>query len=170
MKYKTEKYKALKTIKAGTIAIFLIAFSVSMAKTQEVIATGGSYHESSNASIGWTLGETLTETFQVDETQLTQGFHQSKITVVSVDEVIQTDYNIKAFPNPTDAFVTLSLETENYENIHFRIFDANGRFVKDDQINAPKTTVSFEGLMPGIYFIKIIEYDKELQTIRIIKN
>jgi hypothetical protein len=42
----------------------------------EVIASSGDYFENTNASLGWTLGETVTESFANGNIFLTQGFQQ----------------------------------------------------------------------------------------------
>lgn len=48
----------------------------------EVISTSGDYFENSNASLSWTLGETVTETFENSNFFLTQGFQQPVIGVI----------------------------------------------------------------------------------------
>ncbi len=54
------------------LAVLLSGQSLS----PEVISTSGDYFENTNASLSWTLGETVTETFANGNIFLTQGFQQ----------------------------------------------------------------------------------------------
>jgi len=154
----------------GVFALLTLLFSISALSSQEVISTSGNHHESDDKSISWTLGETVIETFKADEIILTQGFHQPALTVVSVDEIDLPGYNITAFPNPTKSYVTLNVEAESYDNMSFQLYDFNGSLIEHNLLESQKTNVSFEGLKPGVYFIRIIEENKHLTTIKIIKN
>ncbi len=145
-------------------------FSLSTLHAQEVIATAGNHHEAGDISVSWTLGETIIETFKAGENILTQGFHQSKLTVVSIDEIDLPGYNITAFPNPASSYVTLKIEAENYEKMSFRLYDFNGRLIERNRIGGSYTNISFEGLKPAAYFIRIIEDGKKLTTVKIIKK
>ncbi|MFU8843753.1 MAG: hypothetical protein ACNA7V_08100 [Bacteroidales bacterium] len=59
--------------------------------TPEVISSSGGYFESTNASVSWTLGETVTETFTGTSFILTQGFQQPlgiQITGIDLDLLV----------------------------------------------------------------------------------
>ncbi len=165
------RLKALDISKRIFIVVLLASvFSISTAKAQQVIAAGGNHHEAGGTSISWTLGETVIETFKADENIITQGFHQSKLTVVSIEEIDALDYKITAFPNPTTSNIMLNVEAEDYENMSFRLYDFNGRLVEQNRIDGENTKVSLEGLKSGIYFIRIIMDSEKLTTVKIIKN
>ncbi len=153
-----------------TAALFTFLFSQSTLHAQEVIATGGNHHKAGDISVSWTLGETVIETFRAGESILTQGFHQSKLTVVSIDEIDLPGYNITAFPNPASSYVTLKVEAENYEKMSFRLYDFNGRLIEQNRIDGSYTNISFEGLKPAVYYITIIEDVRKLTTVKIIKK
>lgn len=163
------KHKTLLN-KSVLYAFLAITFSVSAISAQQVVSLAGNHHENGDMSISWTLGETVIETFNADEKILTQGFHQPTLTVVSIDDADMPRYNITAFPNPVKSYVTLSVEAEKHENMRFMLYDLNGNLIKKDGIYGKNTEVSFEGLTPALYFIRIIEENKSLTTIKIIKN
>jgi hypothetical protein len=59
--------------------------------TPEVISSSGGYFENTNASVSWTLGETVTETFIGTNVNLTQGFQQPfgiQITGIDLDLLV----------------------------------------------------------------------------------
>jgi len=164
---KTGRCKVKGLFVAALLAFF---FALSTVSAQQVVASGGNHHEACEISISWTLGETVIETFTTEENTLTQGFHQPQLTVVAVDEIVKLGYMITAFPNPVQNYVTLSVEAENYENLTFRLYDFNGRLIEQNPIQGNLTNVSFEALNPAVYFITILEENKKITTLKIIKN
>lgn len=67
---------------AVVFTITLTAQSVS----PEVVASAGDYYEGTNASLSWTLGEIVTETYTAGGVTLTQGFQQPiSITIAGID-------------------------------------------------------------------------------------
>src|SRR4051812_9015968 len=67
------------------IYIFVLLFICIQAGAQslspKVIASAGGYFTSANASLSWTLGETMGQTFTNGNNVLTQGFQQPYVTV-----------------------------------------------------------------------------------------
>ena len=164
------KTKNKAVISKALLALFTLIFLFSTVSAQQVISTSGNHHEEGDRSISWSIGETVIETYKVDEVTLTQGFHQPLLTVVSVDELDMPGYNITAYPNPTRSFVTLSVEAEKYENMNFMLYGFNGNLIKQGFIKDKNTEISFEGLKPAVYFIRVVDENKNLTTIKIIKN
>lgn len=151
-------------------ALFSIHSSQLTLHAQEVISTSGKHHESADKSISWTLGEMVTETFSAGENILTQGFHQSKLTVVSMNDMDLPGYTITAYPSPAKSYVTLSVEAEKYENMVYRLYDLNGKLITQGSIDAKNTSISFSGLKPAVYFLRVIDDQKNVRSIKIIKN
>ncbi len=170
MKHKNGKWTKIKVKSLLAAALLTFFFSLSILQSQEVISTAGNHHKEGDIYISWTLGETVIETFKVDENILTQGFHQPTLTVVSIDEIDMPGYNITAFPNPAKSYLTLSVEARKYEKMNYMLYDFNGNLIKRGFIKEKNTEISFEGLKPAVYFIRIIEENKHLTTIKIIKN
>ncbi len=164
---KTGRCKAKGLFVAALLAFFFAHATVS---AQQVVASGGNHHEAGEISISWTLGETVIETFTTEENILTQGFHQPWLTVVAVDEILEPGYIITAFPNPVQSYVTLRVEAESFENMTFRLYDFNGRLIEQNPIQGNLTNISFEALIPAVYVITIIEENKKITTLKIIKN
>jgi hypothetical protein len=114
-----------------TITVLLNAQSIS----PQVIATTGEHFADSNFQVSWTLGEPLTTTISNGNIVLTQGFHQTFITVTSVKENIASTIDILVYPNPTSAAVNISL-ANNSEDLQIEFFDMSGKLVFKDKIAA----------------------------------
>jgi hypothetical protein len=139
-------------------------------KAQQAVVSGGNFHQNSQGSISWGLGEAVIETFEVDDIIITQGFQQSKLTITTIEELPESEFSITAFPNPANDFVYLKSNLNESDDVYFTMFDLNGKIVMQDKINSTLEKVSFRALKSGVYFIKISLNNKEMKTIKVIKQ
>ncbi|MFO8067789.1 MAG: T9SS type A sorting domain-containing protein [Bacteroidales bacterium] len=166
----------MKTKVLLSFIIAIISFPLfSQNNQQEVISTGGNHFESEDLSVTFTVGETFVETLYSNEYILTQGFHQTKLTIVNIEDAPELYFNITAFPNPTNDFVNVKIEghdasIDNKSKLHYSIFDMNGKLIVSNVINEKSFRINFSNLKPTTYFIKIFENNKEMKTFKIIKQ
>ena len=71
-------HKRILTILLSCWSMFLFA------QQQEVISSAGAAFENSTGSISFTMGECITSTLSTTSYILTQGFHQTKLTIVDI--------------------------------------------------------------------------------------
>ena len=159
--------------------ILIIAFTTSMGYTfaqsiqSDVIATTGAYFKSANYTMSWTLGECVTETFSNYENTLTQGFQQSFYNITAVDQLEYCGIKVKAFPNPTTDFITVSIETTKVPLFDYKIelLDIQGRQLINHKIRDKSIRVSMSEYAKGTYFLKVSDPRKNvLQCFKIQKN
>ena len=154
-------------MKKFTLFFCLIsAFSFSL-NAQEVISTTGDFDENTSASLSWTIGEVLIETY-TGSSILTQGFHQTNLSASSIFENETLDFSIKIYPNPTPD--RINLLSESYEDLSFQVFDYSGKLLKEDKIISKLTVIDFIKYPSAVYFLKINEGVQLLKTFQIIKN
>ncbi len=136
--------------------------------SQQVIATAGDHMSNSNGSMSWTLGEVITETFTNSTSQLTQGFHQPSLKVVSLvpDNLI----SITAFPNPTAEILYLQINEESLSDFLYEMYDVNGKQVMNGKIIKSTTEITFINQAPAMYFIKVLKENRCVKNIKIIKE
>jgi hypothetical protein len=89
----------MKSILKLLIFCWLLHFG-SVLYAQQIVTTGGDYHQNSSGSISYTIGELAIETFSKTNNILTQGFHQTNLIAVAINELKGLDFEISAFPNP----------------------------------------------------------------------
>ncbi|MCB0683669.1 MAG: hypothetical protein KDC32_22625, partial [Saprospiraceae bacterium] len=86
------------------LMLFLSLLSAGWLHSQslapEVIASAGEHFATANAQLSWTVGEPVIETYTGSTAQLTQGFHQTNLTVVAVNDPTAA-FQVSVFPNPT---------------------------------------------------------------------
>jgi hypothetical protein len=146
-----------------------ISFCKAQSVSPDVIASAGDFFSNSSGQIQWTLGELSIETYQNSSNMITQGFHQpfSLNTGLSAFSGAEP---IIVYPNP--ATDILNIETPPAGNYIVSLMDVTGRIIKTEQTEKSDTIrLSLTGCSEGIYFVKIVNSDKNfIQYIRIIKS
>ncbi|MBN1597446.1 MAG: T9SS type A sorting domain-containing protein [Bacteroidales bacterium] len=148
----------------------LILFAVQYSICQEVIAASGDDAASADLSISWTIGETVTGTFENSNGILTQGIHQGYLTVTPINETQELNFEISAFPNPASDILRIRVESNTTEGLSYILLDAQGRLLLQDNIYGNMTEIPFTNYAPAIYFLKIREGQKEIMCFKIIKS
>jgi hypothetical protein len=64
------------------------------------------------------------------------------------------------------------LKIENYEaeNLRYQLYDNSGILLQDIKVEGSETSIVMNNLVPAIYFLKVIQGNKEIKTFKIIKN
>lgn len=152
--------KFLTTISLAVLPILGMAQSIS----PEVIASAGEHFDNGTTQLSWTLGEVVIDTYDNGTNILTQGFHQTQLTVTSVEESL-SDVRMNMYPNPTSEF--LNIELGNNENdINLQLFDMSGKLVHKDVINAydTKYVLPMNNVATGNYLVQMQSVDGKMNT------
>ena len=153
------------------LIIIIIFFALSGAIfAQDVISSAGNSNNISGYEVSWTLGEPLIETLSAGSSVLTQGFHQSKLVITSIDEIPGQINIVSVFPNPTHQFACIKFNKLPEQNI-YKLFDLSGRILKSGVITSAETQVDLSRFAEGTYLLKIFRNDSEpIQTFKIIRQ
>ena len=155
--------------KTSFFPILFLLFFVHYGIAQEVISSSGSSFENSDARLSWTLGEPVIETFTSDQSVLTQGFQQSKLTVTAINQISDNSIRIKVYPNPVTS--QLTIETGKNEKFNFSLIDLNGKVLIKKEVKEFVETVDMQAFIPGSYFLTVFSNNgKQLQTFKVIKS
>lgn len=136
---------------------------------QEVIATGGKTDKISDYSIDWTIGETIISTGISGELFLTQGLHQPRLSVTTLDKTPESGINFNVFPNPTSDI--LHIHSENFQDaISISLHTLSGKLLMKKAFSTKTMEMSLHQLPSGTYFLKIFgKKQKALSTFKILK-
>lgn len=77
---------------------------------------------------------------------------------------------IRAFPNPTNGPLNLSFDNSNQRNIEIHVMNINGQLLR--QLSSHKNGVytDISDWPAGIYLVRMIDGDKEIKEVRIVKQ
>ena len=106
---------------------------------------------------------------------MAQGVQQPyEISVISrLEDISGINLCCSAYPNPTNSFLTLLVESKNnidISNLTYILYDISGNILDVKKIIGDETILSMENLFPSTYFLKITDNSKEIKIFKIIKN
>lgn len=149
--------------------------SIGQSLEREVIASSGTYFSGTNLALEWSNGEVFTETFSSSGNVLTQGFHQTRLTITALEhpnlEAELSDYQIHVFPNPVNDHVCVEING-GIEPVHSRVCDMTGKLIhaKDEMEMGQRYSFPMNHLADGMYFVRIFDAnDNPIQTFKVIK-
>jgi len=156
--------------------LFLVSLLISVKMllsqqiNQSVISSDGGYAINNQYSITYTIGELVSD-FATDTSlnvDLTQGFNQSFLNIVSVDNLF-FDVDINVFPNPTHDFLNVEV-LSSHNNLSINLFDISGKLIRENDISQNKFSISFSDLAAGNYFLVFLNNNEKLKTIKVNKS
>ena len=160
----------MKKIRKLLLAFCVFGFGTAV-QAQEVIASGGDYYKSDGVgSISYTIGELAIASYSTANGILLEGFQAGALTVLSDVSVTKVDYQVSAYPNPVLSELKLKISDTQGKRLQYRIYDANGKLVKQNLILGDETTISFGKLGRATYVVKVFNANTELKSFTIVKN
>lgn len=138
--------------------------SMAQSVTPEVIASAGEHFDNGTTQLSWTLGEVMIDTYDNGSNILTQGFHQTNLTVTTIDEAV-SDIRLNLYPNPTSEFLNIELGN-NEKDINLQMYDMSGKLMHKDVINAydTKYVLPMQSVATGKYLIQMQSEDGKMNT------
>lgn len=152
-----------------SIIILILFLAGSMVSAQQVVSSNGDSQSTAGVEVSWTVGEAVIETFIGGSNTLTQGFHQTKLTITAVSELLIPGLEIKAFPNPTQDFITVHF-SEYIEGSRYFLYDFTGKLLENKLILSADTEINMQKYAGGQYILKLTNKSRQpIQTFQIIK-
>ena len=149
---------AMASLTLGVLGKLNMAYSQSIAP--EILAVSGDYFTGTNATLSWTIGESVTETFSSANAILTQGFHQTSLTVTGIKD-IDKNFSVSVYPNPVMNQLTVELEKVK-RNYSIEITDLNGKLISVQKINSTHSTIDVITYSAGVYFLNLKNENNQL--------
>jgi hypothetical protein len=153
-----------------TLMLLLIFSCGTGLVAQQVVATAGSSLSNASGSISYTIGEGIAQTLSKGDKTLTQGFHQTTISVSIVSVIKDLGFSVSVFPNPASDELTLKLDTEKVTGLQYLLFDPNGKLISQKNLISSETKIHVDQLATGLYILKLQSGSKELKTFKFIKQ
>jgi len=149
------------------VLLVLSLFTTLGVLSQEVISTQGDSYSNASGSIDFTIGEVITATETNDVGVITQGFHQTNLNVLGVDDHFPS-YEAIIFPNPTEDI--LNIRTSTFEDVTYTLYDTQGKLVMQNKLLAEQTPIQLVHLAAGGYSLVLNNSTQKLKTFRLIKT
>mgnify|MGYP001344378524 CR=1 FL=1 len=165
MNQKTTDMKKL----TGFLFVSVSLSSIAQSLTPTVVSSTGDYYVGSAATLSWTLGEVVTDTYNGTSNQLTQGFHQPDLRF-SIIEDLATEMTLNLFPNPTNGLVSFEIKN-NFDALNIAILDPAGRIIYTSSYAAQSVLqIDLSTFANGIYYMQVTtESNQKIKTLKIEK-
>jgi hypothetical protein len=153
----------------GLLFVSVSFSSLAQSLTPTVVSSTGDYYVGSAATLSWTLGEVVTDTYNGTSNQLTQGFHQPDLRF-SVLEDLATEMTLNLYPNPTNGLVSFEVKN-NLNTLQVSILDLSGRIIYNSTYAAESVLqIDMSSYASGIYFMHVTsETNQKIKTLKIEK-
>ena len=144
--------------------ILLSIPGLSQSISPTVVASSGNYSENNDVSLSWTLGEIAIETLEAETLILTQGFHQGNPVIDAIEKIIDENFRIKIYPNPTNQSVTVEIFRRDPGKVMLEVIDLNGKLLSNKLIEETKnkTEIDFSPYSPATYYLRIKTQDQKV--------
>lgn len=139
-------------------------FGMAQSIEPQVIASAGEHFDNGTVQLSWTLGEVMIDTYDNGTNILTQGFHQTELTVTSIEENL-SNIRLNLYPNPTSEFLNIELGN-NDKDINLQLFDMSGKLIHRDVITAytNKFVLPMNAVATGKYLVQMQSEDGQMNT------
>ncbi len=94
---------------------------------------------------------------------------QSVSACTGINNSFVSEEEIKIYPSPSKGFINVDLSNFNGEPTQVQILNALGQIVLTENIEQKQTRFNIENLSAGIYFVKILQSNKQ-QIVKLIKE
>ena len=144
--------------------IALLAISTCIAQEQSVIGSAGNYFSNAAVSIEYTVGEVVIFTGSSTNNTLTQGFHQTQLSAVGLEELGDEMSILRAFPNPTNGQLNIELP-ETPDPYKLILLDPQGKVIALSDLKAnERRQLDLSGFANGTYFLRLTNSQKDITT------
>ena len=161
-------------VKSAIIGVLLLTCTLHLfpVMAQESINTTGGNSSSNEGSVSFSIGQVVYSTTAGSNGSAAEGIQQSfEISVVSKIEEAKGIYlTISVYPNPATDYLILEVKDFELLAMTFQLFDMQGKLLQTQKITSHQTSIVMSNLAPGIYFVKVMQENKEVKTFKIIKN
>ena len=153
------------------IITFLFAYSFHAQNLDHfVIGTDGGYAGNNQFSLSYTIGEIVTElgSDSVNNIDLTQGFQQAYISIVSTENHI-AEIDISVFPNPAVNYLNVNISDLSKVKT-YSMYDMFGKLLLQQEIISNQFEISFSNLSSGNYLLIFKNDLQKLKTLKVQKS
>ncbi len=160
----------MKHKKTITSVVFIL-LGLGGLHAQETVTTSGGDATGTGGTASYTVGQVVYTTNTGTNGSVAQGVQQPYeiATTVGINETaINLEMNV--YPNPTNNYLQLKVDSEKLENLNFQLIDLQGKVIENKKVSSTTTSINVESLPKAIYFLSVVKNNQIVKTFKIIKN
>lgn len=162
-------------LKARSLEMMLLlscTFIFSTVTAQESINGTGGSASGSGGSATYSVGQLVYQTYTGTGGSVAEGIQQPyEISVITaIEEAKGISLSVRAYPNPATDYLTLSIGEFDTSDLWYHLYDMRGKRLQKEKITGNQTIITMSNLVPATYFVIVIQGNREVKTLKIIKN
>ena len=152
--------------------VLLAGLGLAGLRAQENIYTTGGDASGNGGSVSYSVGQLVYQTHSGSMGSVSEGLQQpyeiSMLTGIDKDRGL--DLRVRVYPNPANDYLMLIIEEPELSNLSYRLYDMNGKLLRNEKIMGIQTSIDMSRLLPANYYVKLIQGNKRVKIFKIIKN
>ena len=128
----------------------------------------------SSGTVAYSIGQVFYTYIGQTVYNVAQGIQHEEIiqTLPPKEDIVEPKTEIFVFPNPTIDFVNINMEGFEFNKVSgsYRLYDLQGRLLKQKAIDQTETQVNLNNLVSSIYILQVYVNNKVLKTFKILKK
>lgn len=154
------------------LSAMLLGLGLTALQAQESINAAGSNASGSGGSVNYTVGQLTYQTHTGTGGTVAEGVQQLfEISVVTgLEQAKGITLSASAYPNPVMHNLTLTIDNFESSTLNYQLYNMRGTPLQSGEITDNQTSIDMSNLAPAIYFVKVMQNNKELKTFKIIKK
>jgi hypothetical protein len=134
-----------------------------------VIISSGTLTKGEDASLSWTIGESLIESYGEEDLMLLQGFQETEEFAAAIEDGVFNNDEVWVYPTSTRTLVNVLFKGETDGRITGEIVDMSGKVLSIVKLPDYQNEINLEDYSCGVYLLRITLADKRVTETRIIK-
>lgn len=140
-------------------------------QSQEIIVSSGGEGIASAGSFSYSLGQVFYNSNVDSDGSMSQGVQQVvESSSMSNPQLGTVKLQAVTYPNPTSAYLILTITDPNLTNLSYRLANMQGKVLLQGFIDRSDTEISMQGQSSGVYVLRVNQKNIELKTFKIIKK
>lgn len=159
----------------ASVALFFggIIFFIQPLQAQQTALPSGGNGSGTGGSFAYSVGQTMYTAQSNSTTFISKGVQQSYelFLITGLEEEDRFGLAATVFPNPTANYLTI--EIKNYTPtmaLEIFLFDAKGQQVHRQRVVDVQTQIAVEHLASALYMLKLVQGDKLVKAVKVIKK
>ena len=162
----------MKSHSKNICVLILFFFSIAYLQGQQAVVTTGGVATGTGGSVSYTVGQAAYQTFTGTGGSVMQGVQQpwEISSPVAIENTEDISLLMNVYPNPTSGAFKLVVGSLENRDLRFRLYDMNGVMLQDQKIDSEETEIFLQDLSSSIYFLKIMDNNREIKVFKMIRK
>ena len=162
-------------IRNASVALFFVGvfFFTQQLQAQQATLSSGGNGTGTGGSFAYSIGQTVYTAQSNSATSLSKGVQQGfeLFLITGLEDEDRFGLAATVFPNPTSNYLTVEIKNYSPDTaMEIFLFDVKGQQVLRQQVVDVQTQLQMEHLSAALYVLKLIQGNKLVKVVKVIKK